>query len=88
MADIAESPQLRERGFFVEFPHPAVGTRRYTGAPFRMSESPGRNDQQVRAAPLLGEHNGEVFDSLGYSPQAVAELCSQNQVPSPISGED
>ena len=88
MADIAESPQLRERGFFVEFPHPAVGTLRYPGAPFRMSESPGRNDQQVRAAPLLGEHNGEVFDSLGYSPQAVAELCSQNQVPSPISGED
>ena len=87
MADIAESPQLRERGFFVEFPHPAVGTLKYPGAPFQMSESPGRNGQQVRAAPLLGEHNEEVFSSLGYSPQAVAELCSQNQVPSPISGE-
>ena len=43
MADIAESPQLKERGFFVEFPHPAVGTLRYPGAPFQMSESPGRN---------------------------------------------
>ncbi len=87
MADIAESPQLRERGFFVEFPHPAVGTLKYPGAPFQMSESPGRNGQQVRAAPLLGEHNEEVFSSLGYSPQDVAELCSQNPVPSPISGE-
>ena len=87
MADIAESPQLKERGFFVEFPHPAVGTLRYPGAPFQMSESPGRNGQQVRAAPLLGEHNDEVFQELGYSPQDVEDLSTLTQVPPPIVGE-
>jgi len=87
MADIAESPQLKERGFFVEFPHPAVGTLRYPGAPFQMSESPGRNGQQVRAAPLLGEHNDEVFQELGYSPQDVEDLSTLTQVPPPLVGE-
>jgi crotonobetainyl-CoA:carnitine CoA-transferase CaiB-like acyl-CoA transferase len=87
MADIAESPQLKERGFFVEFPHPAVGTLRYPGAPFQMSESPGRNGQQVRAAPLLGEHNEEVFKSLGYSAQDVEALTALTQVPSSTKGE-
>ena len=58
MADIAESPQLQDRGFFVEFPHPVVGSLTYPGAPFRMSESPTR---QSRPAPLLGEHNEEVL---------------------------
>jgi len=62
MAGIAESPQLADRGYFVEFPHPAVGTLRYRGAPFRMSETPRR---QNRPAPTLGEHNEEVFGELG-----------------------
>ena len=62
MAGIAESPQLADRGYFVEFPHPAVGTLRYPGAPFRMSETPRR---QNRPAPTLGEHNEEVFGELG-----------------------
>lgn len=63
MADISSSPQLQKRGYFVEFPHPAVGTLRYPGAPFRMSETPRR---QNRPAPKLGEHNREVFGELGY----------------------
>ena len=58
MEDISGSPQLGDRGYFVEFPHPAVGTMRYPGAPFRMSESPRR---QEMPAPTLGQHNREVF---------------------------
>ena len=64
MAEVYESPQLHERGYFVEFPHPAVGTLRYPGPPFQMSETLRR---QIRAAPLLGEHNREVFGHLGYT---------------------
>ena len=63
MAGISDSVQLRDRGYFVEFPHPAVGALRYPGAPFRMSETPRR---QSRPAPTLGEHNLEVFAELGY----------------------
>ena len=50
---------MKERGYFVEFPHPAVGTLRYPGAPFRMSETPRR---QSMPAPTLGQHNEEVFE--------------------------
>jgi crotonobetainyl-CoA:carnitine CoA-transferase CaiB-like acyl-CoA transferase len=58
MEDISGSLQLEERGYFVEFPHPAVGTLRYPGAPFRMSETPRR---QAMPAPILGQHNAEIF---------------------------
>jgi formyl-CoA transferase len=58
MEDISGSPQLADRGYFVEFPHPAVGTLRYPGGPFRMSKTPRR---QAMAAPTLGQHNSEVL---------------------------
>jgi len=58
MQDISGSPQLKGRGYFVEFPHPVVGALRYPGAPFQMSETPRR---QEKAAPTLGQHNEEVF---------------------------
>tara|TARA_Y100000780_G_scaffold50472_1_gene42372 strand:- start:801 stop:1808 length:1008 start_codon:yes stop_codon:yes gene_type:complete len=58
MEDISGSLQLEDRGYFIEFPHPAVGTLRYPGAPFRMSETPRR---QAMPAPTLGQHNEEVF---------------------------
>jgi crotonobetainyl-CoA:carnitine CoA-transferase CaiB-like acyl-CoA transferase len=77
MADISESPQLRDRGYFVEFPHQVVGTLRYPGAPFKMSESPRR---QVRPAPLLGEHNAEVFSGLGYSGRELLDLRAEGSI--------
>jgi crotonobetainyl-CoA:carnitine CoA-transferase CaiB-like acyl-CoA transferase len=58
MEDISGSLQLENRGYFIEFPHPAVDTLRYPGAPFRMSETPRR---QAMPAPTLGQHNEEVF---------------------------
>jgi crotonobetainyl-CoA:carnitine CoA-transferase CaiB-like acyl-CoA transferase len=58
MEDISGSLQLKDRGYFVEFPHPAVGTLRYPGAPFRMSETPRR---QAMPAPTLGQHNAEIL---------------------------
>ena len=48
MADISSSLQLEDRGYFVEFPHPAVGMLRYPGAPFRMSETPCRQTMPAR----------------------------------------
>jgi CoA:oxalate CoA-transferase len=68
MAGISDSVQLRDRGYFVEFPHPAVGALHYPGAPFRMSATPRR---QSRPAPTLGEHNLEVFVELGYEDGVV-----------------
>ncbi|HJN86197.1 MAG: CoA transferase [Dehalococcoidia bacterium] len=55
--DMLESPQLREREYFQEIDHPATGPSRYPGPPFRFS---GAGWDRSRA-PLLGEHNQEVY---------------------------
>ena len=70
--DLASDPQLKERGFFIDVDHPATGKITYPGAPFEMSETP----QQIkRHAPLLGQHNEEVYcKELGYSKDDLVRL--------------
>ena len=53
-----EHPYYRERGFWETISHPAAGDLEYPGAPFRMEATPAKRG---RPAPLLGEHNTEVF---------------------------
>lgn len=56
-----EDPQIRARGFQVEVAHPELGRSfRYPGAPYLLPASPWRIS---RRAPLLGEHQGEIFGS-------------------------
>lgn len=54
MADVAASPQLAARDFFVE-----VEGRTYLGAPFRMSATPWRIQRPSPARP--GEHDEEIL---------------------------
>ena len=61
VAEVAEHPHIRERGHVVEVEHPALGRVRDIGAPFKLPESPGG---PVRGAPLLGQHNAEVYRTL------------------------
>ena len=70
-AEVYSSPQQREREFFVELGHPEAGSYDYAGLPLRMSETP----PALRRAPLLGEHNAEVFGALGYSPEELIVLA-------------
>lgn len=56
-----KDPQLRERHFFHELEYPGVGKyRTQVGAHFLMS----KYDYELKAAPLLGEHNDYVFKGL------------------------
>jgi crotonobetainyl-CoA:carnitine CoA-transferase CaiB-like acyl-CoA transferase len=57
LSDLRESAQLGERGYFREVDHPVAGSLTYPGPPFRMGEAPWTSGR----APLLGEHNGEVY---------------------------
>ena len=70
-SEVFESPQQRERGYFEAVDHPAAGIYDYAGLPFRMSETP----PALRRAPLLGEHNAEVYGALGYSPEELTVLA-------------
>jgi len=69
--ELMEDPQYKARGFFQEMDHPVAGRLTYPGAPFRMSETPWREGR----APLLGEHNEEIYcERLGFSKGDLARL--------------
>jgi crotonobetainyl-CoA:carnitine CoA-transferase CaiB-like acyl-CoA transferase len=66
MKDVVESPQLAAREFWQEVEHPELGeTITYPGYPIKISES---FDRIQRRAPLIGEHNQDIYEGeLGYS---------------------
>lgn len=72
--ELQRDPQYEARGFFQEIDHPIAGCLIYPGAPFRMSQTP----PEVRRAPLLGEHNEEVYiGTLGFSKDQLINLSEQ-----------
>ena len=72
LEELGEDPQYQARGFFPEINHPVADRFAYPGAPFRMSQTPW---QIARPAPLLGEHNEEIYvGRLGLSNEDVARL--------------
>ena len=72
--DLFDCPHLRERDFFVEVDHPAAGSAEYAGMGARLSSG----DFQVhRPAPLLGQHNREIYgEELGYTSAQMVLLRS------------
>ena len=54
-------PHFRERGNIIEMDHTEVGPREVAGLPIRFSDIPR---PAYYTAPLLGEHNDEVFCGL------------------------
>ena len=70
--DLFNCPQLRDRGFFVEVDHPAAGRAEYPGMGPSLS---GMDFEISRPAPLLGQHNREVYcDQLGYTAEDLVNL--------------
>jgi crotonobetainyl-CoA:carnitine CoA-transferase CaiB-like acyl-CoA transferase len=64
--DLAENAQLKYRDFYVKVKHPELGEEiTYLGAPYKIPEAPWRIS---RRAPLIGEHNQEIYEGeLGLS---------------------
>ena len=77
VADVVADAQMQHRQFFVEIDHPVAGKFRYPGAPARPLETPW----QAGRAPLLGEHNEEVYcGRLGYSKEDLVRLREQGVI--------
>lgn len=66
-----QDPHIQARGMIQEYEHPLAGTVQTLGFPAKFSGTPGT---LRRPAPLLGEHNAEVFAELGYSTQQIDEI--------------
>ncbi|MBI3744596.1 MAG: CoA transferase [Chloroflexi bacterium] len=79
-ADIYADKHFKARDFFVDIEHPATGSVRYPGPPFRIHglTKPVRGEPvepRMRPAPLLGEHNAAVYGGmLGLSGEELGRL--------------
>ncbi|MBI4311498.1 MAG: CoA transferase [Chloroflexi bacterium] len=69
--EVLEDAHVKMRGVFVPVEHPMTGKVTYPGRPFVMEKTPW---VVLRPAPLLGQHNAEVYSELGYSAQDMVAL--------------
>jgi crotonobetainyl-CoA:carnitine CoA-transferase CaiB-like acyl-CoA transferase len=77
LADLLQSEQLRSRDFFQAVDHPVAGEHTHPGPPFR----PSNIEWRAGRAPLLGEHNGEVYcDEMGLSQRDLAGLRASKAI--------
>ena len=78
-ADLRDDPQLRARGWFRPLADAGRGLElEFPGPPYRFSETPAGTE---RPAPLVGEHNREVYGGeLGLSPARLDELSARGVI--------
>ncbi len=76
---LMDSPQLKERGFFVEVEYPESGKKyKFPGAPCKLSRSPWGIGNHV---PAPGEHNMEVYrGELKLSEKDIEALIKQGVI--------
>jgi len=72
-AAVLNDPHLVARDFFVDLPHPRLGTVRALGTPIHFGSSHARIE---RGGPLLGEHTRDVLAEAGCGPDEIARLLS------------
>lgn len=71
VAELLEWEQLTARNYFETIDDPVLGRIRVPGAPLRLSS---HRPEPSRPAPMLGQHNREVFGRLGLGEGDLAHL--------------
>jgi len=70
--EVSNSEHLATREFFMAIDHPETGILRYSSIPTKFSQTPMRVE---RPAPLLGEHNDQVYcGRLGYAREELVKM--------------
>jgi CoA:oxalate CoA-transferase len=62
MKHLLQDPQVADRDMILDVEHPVAGSVKVTGMPIKLSRTPCAIR---RAAPLLGEHSGEILSRTG-----------------------
>jgi crotonobetainyl-CoA:carnitine CoA-transferase CaiB-like acyl-CoA transferase len=77
--ELLDDAHLHDRGFWKQVEHPELGRSfTYPGEAAIYNGSPWRI---CRRAPLIGEHNQDIFcDELGLSPQELAVLAESRVI--------
>lgn len=89
--ELIEHPQVLASGTIVESEHPVAGRLRQARPAARFSGTPVG---PPRGAPLLGQHNREVFTELGFDAADIDRLVAagvlgdEHREPDPSSPED
>ncbi len=82
VSDVVADPQVLARGMIADITHPNVPGLRVPGSPLKLTETP----PSVRHhPPLLGQHNREVLEELGYASAEIARL-EKGAVIGPLNG--
>ena len=77
MREAFDDPQLKHREMLLEMEHPVEGRIPQLGFPIKFSDTPGR----LRTPPpLLGEHNDEVLQSLGYTAEDITDMRRKSAI--------
>ena len=75
--DLSENPELLASGHYARIEHPVLGRSTMPSPPYMFSATPGA----LGPAPLLGEHNSEVFlDMLGLDAAQIETLVQEGSL--------
>ena len=76
--EFIEMEQTKARGLFVDMDHPVIGKYKQFGPVPRLMETPGGI---FRPAPLLGEHNQEIYGGdLGMNSDDLVALQAEGVI--------
>ena len=78
IADIIDDPHIRAREMLVEVDFPGVGLVPLSGVVPKLSQTPGKIE---RRAPLIGEHNEEIYRGLlGFKKEEFEKLKKEGVI--------
>jgi crotonobetainyl-CoA:carnitine CoA-transferase CaiB-like acyl-CoA transferase len=75
VSEAVSDAQTRARGLIVQIEHPAMGTVKSIANPIRFSNTPV---SYRLPPPLLGEHTGEILQSLGYTDEEMKSMARES----------